>query len=135
MDAYCIEVHKLKRYFHGLEFHHVMRDLNVATNVLAKLRLEWAHVPGMVFVQELIKPPIKDQVTEEIDTPMPDRQLMIVTLDWIKVFIDYILHHKLIKHKVQIEQVTRRSNNYVLVGDKLYRWGASSGVLMKCIIA
>lgn len=34
MDAYCAEVRKLKRHFHWLEFHHVMRDLNVAADIL-----------------------------------------------------------------------------------------------------
>jgi hypothetical protein len=31
------------------------------------------------------------------------------------------------------EQVICRAKSYVLVGDKVYRRGASSGVLMKCI--
>jgi hypothetical protein len=31
------------------------------------------------------------------------------------------------------EQLVRRSKTYVLAGDKLYRKGATSGVLMKCI--
>jgi hypothetical protein len=31
------------------------------------------------------------------------------------------------------EQLIRRAKSYVLVGDKLYRWGASSRVLMKCV--
>jgi hypothetical protein len=31
------------------------------------------------------------------------------------------------------EQLIRRAKSYVLVGYKLYRWGASSGVLMKCV--
>jgi hypothetical protein len=30
-------------------------------------------------------------------------------------------------------QLIRRAKSYVLVGDKLYRWGASSGILMKCV--
>ena len=37
MDAYCTEVYKLKKHFQGLETLHVMWDLNVATDVLAKL--------------------------------------------------------------------------------------------------
>ena len=37
MDAYCAEVRKLEKHFHGLEFHHVVRDINVAADVLAKL--------------------------------------------------------------------------------------------------
>jgi hypothetical protein len=31
------------------------------------------------------------------------------------------------------EQLIRRAKSYVLVRDKLYRWGASSGVLLKCV--
>jgi hypothetical protein len=31
------------------------------------------------------------------------------------------------------EQITRRAKSYVLVGDKLYRQGATFGVLMKCV--
>jgi hypothetical protein len=31
------------------------------------------------------------------------------------------------------EQLVRRAKSFVLVGDKLYRRGASSGVLMKCV--
>jgi hypothetical protein len=31
------------------------------------------------------------------------------------------------------EQLIRRAKSYVLVGDKLYRWGTTSGVLMKCV--
>jgi 1,4-dihydroxy-2-naphthoyl-CoA synthase len=37
MDAYCVEVHKLEKNFQGLEILHVVCDLNVAADVLAKL--------------------------------------------------------------------------------------------------
>jgi hypothetical protein len=33
-----------------------------------------------------------------------------------------------------VEQLIRRAKSYVLVGDKLYRRGASSGLLMKCVL-
>jgi hypothetical protein len=39
MDAYCLEVRKLENKFYGLEFHHVVRDNNVAMDVLSKLVL------------------------------------------------------------------------------------------------
>ena len=42
MDAYCTEVHKLEKHFQGLEIHHVVRDLNVVADVLAKLRSDRA---------------------------------------------------------------------------------------------
>ena len=42
MDAYCVEVRKLEKHFQGLEILHVMRDLNVPADVLAKLGLDRA---------------------------------------------------------------------------------------------
>jgi hypothetical protein len=37
MDTYCAEVRKLEKHFEGLEILHVVRDLNIAVDVLAKL--------------------------------------------------------------------------------------------------
>jgi ribonuclease HI len=37
MDAYCVEIRKLEGHFEGIEFHHVPRNNNVATDVLSKL--------------------------------------------------------------------------------------------------
>ena len=51
----------------------------------------------------------------------------------MQVFIDYIRDHKLPDDNVEAEKIMHKSKNYVLVGDRLYRWGASSGVLLKCI--
>jgi hypothetical protein len=39
MDTYCLEVRKLENKFYGLEFHHVVRDNNVAADVLFGLVL------------------------------------------------------------------------------------------------
>jgi hypothetical protein len=48
-------------------------------------------------------------------------------------FIDYLSEHKVPSDKNLAEQLTHRAKSYVLIGDKLYRRGASSGVLMKCV--
>jgi hypothetical protein len=40
---------------------------------------------------------------------------------------------KVPSNKNVVEQLVRQAKSYVLVGDKLYRWGATSGVLMKCV--
>jgi hypothetical protein len=53
MDAYCLEVRKLENKFYGLEFHHIIRDNNVAADVLSKLGSTLAQVPVGVFVHEL----------------------------------------------------------------------------------
>jgi hypothetical protein len=53
MDTYYLEVRKLENKFYGLEFHHVVRDNNVAADVLSKLGSTRAQVPAGVFVHEL----------------------------------------------------------------------------------
>jgi hypothetical protein len=54
-------------------------------------------------------------------------------VDWRQPFIDYIRAQKVPSDKNLAEQLIRRAKSYILVGDKLYRQGASFGVLMKCI--
>jgi hypothetical protein len=58
---------------------------------------------------------------------------MMIDVDWRQPFIDYICEHKIPTDKNLAEQIIRRAKSYVLVGDKLYRRGAISGVLMKCV--
>jgi ribonuclease HI len=48
MDAYCLELRKLENKFYGLEFHHIIRDNNVAADVLSKLGSTRAQVPAGV---------------------------------------------------------------------------------------
>jgi hypothetical protein len=45
MDAYFLEVSKLEKKFYGLEFHHVVRDNNVAADIMSKLGSTRAQVP------------------------------------------------------------------------------------------
>ena len=72
MDAYCVEVRKLEKRFQGLEILHVMRDLNIAADVLAKLGSDRAQVPPDVFVQELQVPSIKQEASTPTSTPILD---------------------------------------------------------------
>jgi hypothetical protein len=58
---------------------------------------------------------------------------MMIDVDWRQPFIDYIREQKVPTDKNLAEQLIRRAKSYALVGDKLYRWDASSGVLMKCV--
>jgi hypothetical protein len=54
-------------------------------------------------------------------------------VDWRQPFIDYLREQKVPSDKNLTEQLVRRAKSYVLVGDKLYRRGTSSVVLMKCV--
>jgi hypothetical protein len=58
---------------------------------------------------------------------------MMIDVDWRQPFIDYIRDQKVPTDKNLAEQIVRRAKSYVLVKDKLYRRGATSGVLMKCV--
>jgi hypothetical protein len=61
IDAYCLEVRKLENKFYSLEFHHVVRNNNVATDILSKLGSTHAQVPVRVFVHKLHAPSIPEQ--------------------------------------------------------------------------
>jgi hypothetical protein len=121
MDAYCLEVRKLENKFYGLEFHHIVRDNNVATDVLSKLGSTRAQVPAGVFVHELHEPSIPEPAPMTTDpVPHPARQeVMMIDVDWRQPFIDYIRDQKVPMDKNLAEQLIRRAKSYVLVGDKL----------------
>jgi hypothetical protein len=133
MDAYCAEVRKLEKNFQGLEIMHVLRDSNVAVDIFAKLGSDRAKVPPGVFVEELPSPSIKQPGEISSESPVPTIQIMVITRPWTQDFIDYIKENKLPSNKEEATRIIRRSKNYVLVGDNLYRRAASSGVLLKCI--
>jgi ribonuclease HI len=135
MDAYCLEVRKLENKFYGLEFHHVVRDNNVAANVLSKLGSTRAQVPVGVFIHELHTPSILELAPATTDTTpsQAGQEVMMTDVDWRQPFIDYIREQKVPTDKNLAEQIIHRAKSYVLVGDKLYRHGATSGVLMKCV--
>jgi hypothetical protein len=142
MDAYCAEIRKLEDHFEGIEFQHVPRNNNVATDVLSKLGSRRALVPAGVFVQELRKPSIKLLDPDNPEPPLsdqnsaPSRDVLMSEKedDWHKPFIDFILDQLVPDDKAERERITRRSANYDVIGTDLYRKAASTGVLMKCIL-
>jgi hypothetical protein len=135
MDAYCLEFRKLENKFYGIEFHHAVRDNNVAADVLSKLGSTRAQVPAGVFVHELDAPSILEPAPPTTDPAHPPAgpEVMMIDVDWRQPFIYYIREQKVPLDKNLAEQLIRRAKSYVLVGDKLYWRGASSGVLMKCV--
>jgi hypothetical protein len=135
MDAYCLEVCKLENKFYGLEFHHVVHNNNVAADVLPKLGSTRAQVPAVVFVHELHAPSIPETAptTTNPATSQVGQEVMMIDVDWRQPFVDHIHEQKVPTDKNLAEQIIHRAKSYVLVGDKLYRQGATSGVLMKCV--
>jgi hypothetical protein len=135
MDAYSLEVCKLENKFYGLEFHHIVRDNNVAADVLSKLGSTRTQVPAGVFFHELHAPSIPEPAppTTVLAHPPASQEVMMIDVDWRQPFIDYLSEQKVPSNKNLAEQLIRRAKSYVLVEDKLYRRGASSGVLTKCV--
>jgi hypothetical protein len=60
MDAYCKEIRKLEG--NGIEYTHVVQDKNQSADELSKLGSSRAQVPHGVFVQDLVKLSIKEEV-------------------------------------------------------------------------
>jgi ribonuclease HI len=135
MDAYCLEVRKLENKFYSLEFHHVVRDNNIAADILSKFGSTRAQVPAGVFVHELHVPSIPEPAPTTTDPAHPPagQEVMMIDVDWRQPFIDYIHEQKVPTDKNLAEQLIHWDKFYILVGDTLYRRGATSGVLMKCV--
>jgi hypothetical protein len=97
MDAYVAEIRKLENKFSRLEIHHVIRDNNVGADVLSKLGSDRANIPPGVFVHELHHPSIKtpDPSTIAQGPTEPDREVLMIEVDWRVTFINYIEEHKL----------------------------------------
>ena len=110
-----------------------MRDSNIAADVLAKLGSDKAKVPSNVFIEELSAPSIKQPSAITPELPVKGTQILVINTSWTKVFIDYIKENKLPADKKEATRVVRRSKNYVLVGEKLYRRAVSSGIFLKCV--
>jgi hypothetical protein len=79
MDAYCKEIRKLEGKFYGIEYTHVVRDKNQAADELSKLGSSRAQVPHGVFVQDLVKPSVKEEADLVVEKP-PDQPLVATVL-------------------------------------------------------
>jgi hypothetical protein len=86
-----------------------------------------------MFAEELTSLSIKQPKLVTSDTPAPGAHVLAIVPSWTQVFINYIKEHKLPADKGEAAQIIHRSKNYVLDGNQLYRRGASSDVLLKCI--
>jgi ribonuclease HI len=139
MDAYVQEVRKLENKFSGLEVHHMVREHNIGADTLSKLGSTRAQVLVGVFIQELKQPSIKPspQITTAAGLQQPDREVMVLGEDWRESYIDFIPDQRLPAgmdaRSAEAARVMHRSKDFILVDSKLYRRGARSGVLIKCV--
>jgi hypothetical protein len=130
MDAYCVEIWKLEGKFFGLEFQHVLRDNNKAADELAKMGSTRGQVPPDIFVQDLIKPSIKNPEALVDPSEGIDEVLMIEPPpEWLSEMVEYIKYETILnpslgnerETRALHEKISRMSKNYVLIWDNLYR--------------
>ena len=58
MVAYRNAILKMSARFEGLEFHHIARENNQATDVLARIGANRKAVPPNIFLERLFKPSV-----------------------------------------------------------------------------
>ena len=71
MAAYCREVRQLEDKFDGLELNHILRHLNDAADVLAKVAFGRELVPTSVFASDQYKPSVCYEELEQTSDGPP----------------------------------------------------------------
>ena len=98
MDLYCKEIYKWEANFCEIEYIHVVQDKNQVADALSKLGSSRAQVPHGVFVQDLVKPSIDENLFEAEKS----EALIVHTIqgvppitnstDWRTPFIKYLTY-------------------------------------------
>jgi hypothetical protein len=106
-----------------------------------------------VFVQDLVKPSIKEEADQVVDKPLDQPLVATVpppstteshpttpvvppttnTDDWRVPFIKFLQDGTGYADRIENKQLMHRSKQYLLVDDVLMRKNAKEEVLMKCI--
>jgi hypothetical protein len=98
---------------------------------LSKLGSSRTQVPPGVFVQEIPHPSISMDQAEECNIV---NQPESGSDDWRRPIIRYIKNEEEPDDKNAAERIARQSAHYTLIGETLYRRGAS-GIFMMCILS
>jgi hypothetical protein len=153
MDAYCKEIRKLEGKFNGIEYTHVVQDKNQAVDELSKLGSSRSQVPHGVFIQDLVKPSIKEKA--DLVDEKPADQPLVATVpppstteststtlavpsttnadDWRVPLIKFLQDGTGYADRTENERLMHCSKLYLLVDGVLMRKNAKEEVLMKCI--
>jgi hypothetical protein len=88
-----------------------------------------------VFIHEHHAPSIPEPAPTTIDLApsQPGQEVMMINVDMRQPFINYIREQNVPSDKKLVEQLVCRPKSYILVRHELYKWGATSRILMKCV--
>ncbi|SPT18062.1 unnamed protein product [Triticum aestivum] len=155
MAAYRNAILKISAWFEGLEFHHVARESNQATDVLARMGAKRDPVPPNIFLVRLFKPSVVWQGESSNTSPdqiiPPDSEhntdtiggsateitpsahlIMAVIAPWIEPFLAYLNRRELPEDQNEARCIVRRSKAYKVHDGELYKKSAT-GVLQRCM--
>ena len=143
MAAYRNVDLKMSARFEGLEFHHVARESNQATDVLARIGAKRDPVPPNIFLQRLFKPSVVWQGesgnTSPDPTIAPDSEhtdiiggsateitpsahlIMAVIAPWTEPFLAYLNRKELPEDHNKARHIVRRSKAYKVHEGELYK--------------
>jgi hypothetical protein len=122
---------------------------NQAADKLPKLGSSRAKVPHGKFIQDLVKPSIKEEEDRVVDQQLVAMVPLAISMesspttpaisqptdngDWRVPFIKYLQDRTGYTDQIENERLMRRSKQYLLVDGVLMRKNAKVEVLMKCI--
>ncbi|XP_020183366.1 uncharacterized protein [Aegilops tauschii subsp. strangulata] len=147
MVAYRNAVLRTSARFEGLEFHHVSRDSNQATDVFARMGAKRDPVPKNTFLERLFKPSVvwqnrdNDTSTTEpaqIAPPIiePDdhiiegstleetpsaHEIMAIIAPWTEPLLAYLLRQELPDDQTEARRIVRCSKAYKVHEGELYK--------------
>jgi ribonuclease HI len=127
MKSYCKEVRRLEDKFHGLEFNHIMRRNNEATDELTKIMSSRTTVPPDVFSRDLHEPSVDLRAIEGVDDlsldPPPEAEAPSTGADvmqmegstppadlkpdWHISYLDCLIRGELPSDKTEARQIAR----------------------------
>ena len=140
--------------FEGLEFHHIARENNQATDVLARISAKRDAIPPNIFLERLFKPSVQWEGESGNNNPdlaaLPDIEhseatedsanevtpsahvIMAVIAPWTEPFLAYLTRQELPEDQNEACCIVRRSKAYKVHEGELYK-KSTTGVLQRCI--
>ncbi|GAU31520.1 hypothetical protein TSUD_332960 [Trifolium subterraneum] len=118
---YLEKVRGLAEQFDNFELIHVPRDQNSRADLLSKLASTKKPGNNRTVIQETISKP---------NTEMAEVTLMVEQSDWRLPIIQYLKRDILPAEKEDAARIKKISPYYTLIGDKLYKRGFSSPLLL-----
>jgi ribonuclease HI len=131
---YLTAVRSLERQFKGFTLHHVDRARDEEADALAKAAARGETLPSDVFYHIIGTPAVRNPEGLQVTNDTKGHRIvnLIMTEDWrapITLFLQGYYHPNDVN---EAKRLKHRSQDFVLVGDQLYKKGISQPML-KCI--